>query len=94
MEFETALDMEALETSREVMVAGLTSLGLYATEQAVPVLRDMRPASEYRLDINSAANLAREASAIPARIGIVSTAPRFGGIARAIAPDLARDFGN
>lgn len=63
-----------------------SAFGLNAT---VPVSFEMQPNSSYLVGLNSPANLAREATAVPARVGIVSTAHNFyyGGILRAAFPD-------
>lgn len=59
-----------------------------------PVTGEMRPGSAYLASLNSGANLAREAGAVPRRAGIVSIANNFfyGGPMRAIAPDHADAF--
>lgn len=58
-------------------------------ESRVPVLRDMKPGSDFLVDLNSNANLSREASALPVRIGIVSMTSTYGLPWRAIAPENA-----
>lgn len=60
-----------------------------ALDQAAPVTAEMMPGSPFLSAINAPANLVREASAIPGRIGIVSTAYNFywGGVLRAAFPD-------
>ena len=64
------------------------TLGAYS---ALPVAWDMVPGSPYLSQLNSGANLGREAAEIPNRVGIVSVARNFyfAGPARAIAPDHA-----
>jgi pimeloyl-ACP methyl ester carboxylesterase len=75
-------------------VSGLAAAGLLATESAVPVLSEMRPGSSTLRELNSGGNLSREASEVPVRVGIVSSAPTYGGVFRAIAPDSAHEMGN
>jgi hypothetical protein len=57
----------------------------------MPVANEMMPQSVYLTQLNGAQNLAREASAVPNRVGIVSVAHHYfyAGPARAIAPDYA-----
>lgn len=64
----------------------LSTVGLQAVS---PVTPEMIPNSGYMNGLNSPANLAREASAIPARVGVASTAYNFyfGGVLRAAFPD-------
>lgn len=64
------------------------SLGI---DRVIDVAADMRPGSAALQAVNSAANLGREAAAIPVRVGIASVAHDFywAGPARAIAPDFA-----
>jgi pimeloyl-ACP methyl ester carboxylesterase len=66
----------------------VTSIGV---ELAMPVANEMMPQSTYLTQLNSTQNLAREASAVPGRAGIVSVAHNYyyAGPARAIAPDYA-----
>lgn len=63
--------------------------GAVALNAAIPVSLEMQPGSGFLAGLNSPANLAREAYAIPGRVGIVSTARNFyyGGILRAAFPD-------
>jgi pimeloyl-ACP methyl ester carboxylesterase len=63
--------------------------GAVAMNGAFPVTGEMLPGSGFLSSMNSPANLAREASAIPVRAGIVSTAYNFywGGALRAAFPD-------
>lgn len=60
-----------------------------ALNAAIPVSLEMQQGSGFLADLNSPANLAREAYSIPGRVGIVSTARNFyyGGILRAAFPD-------
>jgi hypothetical protein len=61
------------------------SLGL---EAAMPVTGEMAPGSAYLATLNAPGNLQREASDVPARVGVVSVAHNFffAGPARAITP--------
>jgi pimeloyl-ACP methyl ester carboxylesterase len=63
--------------------------GAVALNAAIPVSFEMQQGSAFLADLNAPANLAREASAIPGRVGIVSTARNFyyGGMLRAAFPD-------
>lgn len=76
-----------------VAAASTASLGQIAAavtlNAAIPVSFEMQQGSGFLADLNSPANLAREAYAIPGRVGIVSTARNFyyGGILRAAFPD-------
>ena len=65
-----------------------TTLGV---DLAMPVANEMIPQSKYLTQLNSAENLAREASAVPSRVGIASIAHNYfyAGPARAIAPEYA-----
>jgi pimeloyl-ACP methyl ester carboxylesterase len=63
-------------------------------ETGLPVLQQIKPYSQYLADLNSAGNLAREASAVPNRVGIVSIAHNFywAGPARAAVPEWADEI--
>ena len=65
--------------------------GTLGVDAALPVWQEMRPGSAFLVDLNSDANKAREASAIPTRVGMVNQARNFywGGIFRAVWPDEA-----
>ncbi len=67
------------------------AVGLQA---GLPVGSQMKPYSPYIADLNSAGNLAREAAAVPNRVGIVSIAHNFfwAGPARAAVPDRADEI--
>jgi pimeloyl-ACP methyl ester carboxylesterase len=62
-----------------------------AIDYRYPVMTDMRPGSSYLTSLNSSANLAREASAVPRRAGIVSVANNYywAGPMRAPSPEAA-----
>ena len=64
------------------------ALGLQA---ALPVGTEMLPQSAYLTTLNGFQNLAREATEVPNRVGIVSVAHNYyyGGPARAVAPEQA-----
>lgn len=76
-----------------VASAAVTSVPRIASAVAlngtVPVSFEMQPGSGFLNDINGPANLGREASQVPGRVGIVSTAYNFywGGPLRAAYPD-------
>jgi hypothetical protein len=63
-------------------------------DAGLPVGSQMRPYSPYIADLNSAGNLAREAAAVPNRVGIVSIAHNFfwAGPARAAVPERADEI--
>jgi pimeloyl-ACP methyl ester carboxylesterase len=65
--------------------------GAVAVNGSVPVTPEMIPGSAFLTSLNSQANLVREASAIPLRAGVASTAYNFywGGPLRAAFPDSA-----
>ena len=67
----------------------LASLGLTT---GAPVLGQMDPRSGYLQGINSGGELATEASRVPARIGIVSTASPVGGPLRLVFSDSTSDW--
>jgi pimeloyl-ACP methyl ester carboxylesterase len=77
-----------LDLSVQATTSLAAKLGLRGV---LPVTTDMTPGSPYFRDLNSAANLAREASHIPARVGITSIAHNFfdAGWARVVAPTHA-----
>lgn len=62
-----------------------------AMDLRLPVMTDMRPGSTYLTALNASANLTREASAVPRRVGIVSVANNYywAGPMRAVAPEAA-----
>jgi hypothetical protein len=68
--------------------------GMVGIDTAVPVMAQMQPGSSYLVNLNSSANLQREASDVPARVGVVSVAHNFfwAGPARAITPDHADEI--
>jgi pimeloyl-ACP methyl ester carboxylesterase len=70
----------------------LATLGI---DKIVPVFVDMSPGSAFIGELNSAANLAREASQVPTRVGIVSFDPRYkvGGPFRIANPENADEIG-
>lgn len=76
-----------------VASAAVTSVPRVASAIAlngtVPVSFEMQPGSGFLTDINAWPNLSREASQVPGRVGIVSTAHNFywGGPLRAAYPD-------
>jgi pimeloyl-ACP methyl ester carboxylesterase len=74
--------------SSEAVTYLIARFGLRA---GLPIATDMTPGSPYFRDLNSPANLSREASQIPSRVGITSIAHNFydAGWARAVAPDAA-----
>jgi len=63
--------------------------GTLGLRQWLPIFPEMIPGSGYLSALNSSGNLAREASAIPARVGIVNVAHNFywGGVFRAVWPN-------
>jgi hypothetical protein len=71
----------------------LVTLGIDAV--VVPALADMSPASFFVGELNSLANVAREASQVPTRVGIVSYDPRYriGGPFRLASPGAADEIG-
>lgn len=62
-----------------------------AIDWRFPVMTEMRPGSAYLTGLNASANLTREASAVPRRVGIVSVANNYywAGPMRAVAPEAA-----
>jgi pimeloyl-ACP methyl ester carboxylesterase len=64
----------------------VTTVGI---DLSVPVVTQMSTQSSFLQDLDSSANLAREASAVPVRVGIVSEAHNFyqAGPFRAVWPD-------
>lgn len=76
------------------VVAGLATLGVLDAEARTPVLRDMRPGSALLNELNAPANLVHEAGAVPVRVGIMSSAPTYGGVFRAISPSHADAWGD
>jgi len=85
--YGSAWDLAAtLATNSMWRVAGSLALNV-----AAPVTPEMMPGASFLNSINSQSNLSREASQIPVRAGIVSTAHNFywGGVLRAAFPDDA-----
>ncbi len=68
--------------------------GVIGIETGIPVLPQMKPYSQYLADLNSPGNLAREAAAVPNRVGITSIAHNFfwAGPARAAVPEFADEI--
>ncbi|MEO5820478.1 MAG: hypothetical protein ABIT71_08215 [Vicinamibacteraceae bacterium] len=80
--------LEIADGSARDGILGLSRLGVDA---AMPVFQQMRTTSPYVRALNASDNLAREASTVPNRIGIINVVSDSGsgGIFRAIAPELA-----
>jgi pimeloyl-ACP methyl ester carboxylesterase len=78
----------ASDTSIDLVLWLAGTLGFDA---ALPVAAEMAPSSSYLGDLNGSANLSREVTAAPNRVGIVSIAHNYfyAGPMRAIAPDQA-----
>jgi hypothetical protein len=78
----------AIEYGRSTVFAAAAAAGI---DWRLPVMADMRPGSPFLIDLNSSANLAREAAALPARAGVVSYAHNFywAGPLRAALPEYA-----
>ncbi len=70
--------------------------GMLALHRWLPIFPEMIPGSGYLSALNSSGNLAREASAVPARVGIVNVAHNFywGGVFRAVWPQYGDAIAN
>lgn len=75
----------ATQSAREAI---LQIGGLLALHQWLPIFPEMIPGSGYLTALNSSGNLAREAGAVPSRVGIVNVAHNFyvGGAFRTVWP--------
>jgi pimeloyl-ACP methyl ester carboxylesterase len=66
------------------------AIGIY---ELFPIFFDMVPNSQFLTGLNSSANLAREADAVPVRVGVVSVARDYywGGVFRSWRPNEVAD---
>jgi pimeloyl-ACP methyl ester carboxylesterase len=83
---------EAISWSSDYSIWSVFDLAaVIGIETALPVTTQAKPYSEYLFNLNSASNLAREAGAVPQRVGVISIANNFywAGPARAAVPEFA-----
>jgi hypothetical protein len=78
----------AMAFASDTVSIGLTALGAAGMDINAPVYSDDRVGSTFMRNLNSAANLAREAASVPNRVSIVTSVPDYhlGGVFRAADP--------
>jgi predicted alpha/beta hydrolase family esterase len=84
----------AMAFAGDTVAVALTALGSAGFDLAAPVFEHERVGSAFMTQLNSGANLAREAASVPNRVAIVTSVPDYhlGGVFRATNPATANQW--